>query len=117
MKPSVSLRAKSLDQFAGILAFVWTAGGYGLFRAGAAGYPGAFDSPQSALLITLVWFGVSLLLVIAGLRRGSIVGRVCSLATVGMLLWLTDPFHGMVREVENLFRKTEYAQVYYGAPE
>jgi len=110
--------AKSLDKFAGVLSILWTVGGYPLLHFGVAAHPQLFGSVQSAVLvISIVWFGVSLLLVIAGLRRGNTLGRICSLCTVAFLFWLAEPIHGFGRRVGNLFRKDEYAHVCYGAPE
>lgn len=109
---------KSLDKFAGVLSILWTAGGYAVLRFGVAAYPQLFRSTQSVLLlVSIVWFAISLLLVIAGLRRGNALGRICSVCAVVFLFWLAEPIHGFGRRFGNLFRKDEYAHVYYGAPE
>jgi len=109
--------AKSLDKFAGVLSILWAVGGYALLRFGAAALPQSFRSAQSAvLLISIIWFGTTLLLIIGGLRRGNTFGRICSVSAVVFLFWLAEPIHGFGGSVANLFRKDEYAHVYYGAP-
>ena len=110
--------AKLLDKFAGILSILWTAGGYAVLRFGFVAYPQLSITGQSVLLyISIVWFGISLLLITAGLRRGNWLGRICSVCAIISLFWLTEPIHGFGRRIDNLFRKNEYAQIYYGAPE
>jgi hypothetical protein len=112
------MQIKSLDKLAGILSVLWTVGGCALFRFGVPAYPKYFGSIQFALPIMLLgWFGVCLLLVIAGIRRGNCVNRTCSILSIGFLLWLTEPLHRIGGQFSNLFRKDEYAFVYQGAPE
>src|SRR5262249_15943709 len=109
--------AKSLDKFAGVLSILWVVGGYALLRFGVVAYPHFFHSAESVVPIPIIWFGAGLLLVIAGFRRGNTLGRICSVCAVVLLFWLAEPIHGVGRRFGNLFRKDEYAQVYYGAPE
>jgi hypothetical protein len=68
-------------------------------------------------LTGIIWFGASLLLVIAGLRRGNALGRIGSVCAVAFLFYLAEPIHGIGRSIGNLFRKNEYAMIYPGAPE
>jgi hypothetical protein len=106
--------AKSLDKFAGVLSILWALGGYALLHFGVTVLPQSFRLAQSPVILSsIIWFGISLLLVIAGFRRGNALGRICSVSTVVFYLWLADPILGF----GNLFRRNEYAQVYYGAPE
>lgn len=110
--------AKPLDKFAGFLSILWLAGGYAVLRLGVAAFPQLFRSSQSVLfLFSIIWFGIGLLLIIAGLRRGNAFGRISSVCAIVFLFWLAGPIHAFGRRFDNLFRKDEYAHVYSGAPE
>jgi hypothetical protein len=109
---------RSIDKLAGILSMLWAVGGYAFLRWGVAAHPQTFGAMQRFMPLPLLgWFGVSLLLVIAGLRRGNLLGRFCALCTIGVFLYSAEPLLGTGRRIGNMFRKDEYAFVYYGAPE
>ena len=65
-----------------------------------------------------LWFGVGIILVVAGLRRGNRLGRICSFSAIGVVvLAIAVPVLGINRAVGNLFRTDEFAPMYAGAPE
>ncbi len=106
--------AKSLDKYAGALSLLWIVGGYAIWRFGMATHHSFLASIQSVeTIVSIVWFGISILLVTAGLRRGNTVGRICALCAIGFLFLSTEHLH----RLGNLFRKDEYADIYIGAPE
>jgi general secretion pathway protein G len=78
----------------GILSLVWVLGGLlvlklGIFRAVSPGL-GLF-------MLFCAWWGVALLLVVSGLRGGSVLSVAGSTATVALFvcfLWITRPHHG-----------------------
>jgi hypothetical protein len=110
--------ATSIDKSAGALSVVWAVGGFSMLVWGG-GAPPEFSRalPTLEVLAFLMWFGISLLLVIAGIRRGNKFGRTCSLVTISIVLVLfAEPFLGVARGVGNLFRKDEYAHEMPGAP-
>jgi hypothetical protein len=69
------------------------------------------------IILLLGWFGIGLLLVIGGLRRGNLVGRIGAVCAIGVFIACAEPLHGIGRRVANTFRKDEYAFPYPGAPE
>jgi hypothetical protein len=102
-----------LDRFSGVLSVLWMVGAHLLLTRIPA-------SPHG-LIVFFGLFEVSLLLAIAGLRRGSRFSKFCSVCTIisvtGFTFLVTEPFHNIIRKTKNLFRKDEYANLYYGAPE
>jgi hypothetical protein len=112
------LLAKVIDRFAGVLSVIWAVGGYALLRYGFAPLLQHVGGAQFAGPILLLgWFGVGLLLVIGGLRRGGRIGRVGALCAIGVFIVCAEPLHGMGCRIANTFRKDEYAFPYPGAPE
>jgi ABC-type multidrug transport system fused ATPase/permease subunit len=115
--------AKCLDRHSGFLSILWTVGVPVFFNFWLQAAPryGYSASLRYAPIIFLGWFAIVLLLVLAGLRRGNRFDRFCSVFaivfTVGLIFYITEPLHNIIRHTENLFRKDEYANVYYGAPE
>lgn len=114
---------RRVDRFSGILSVLWTIGGYWLLTAYSIAFPASRTLAGAIIFAVIIfgWLGCSLLLVIAGLRRGDRFERICSalaaLSLMAIVFYVTEPFHNMIRKTENLFRKDEYANVYYGAPE
>jgi hypothetical protein len=106
--------AKTLDKYAGALSILWTLGGYAVIRFGiSAHYQLTASILDAAPVVPIIWFGIFLLLVNAGIRRGNTVGRNCSFCAIGLLFLLSEPLHGF----GDHFRKNEYARIYSGAPE
>lgn len=101
---------------AGFFSIAWVLGGFALSQFGLVleHFP-----PVLFLFIDPVWLGVGLMLAIAGLRRGSLFGKVCGGLSVCVLLLFTvclfDPISFL--KIANLTRKDEYAKRYWGAPE
>ncbi len=69
------------------------------------------------VITILAWLGVGLLLVVAGLRRGNLVGRIGACGAIVIFFVVSEPFHRIGTRIANLFRRDEYAFVYPGAPE
>ena len=110
--------AKPIDKFAGVLSVVWAAGGYALLRYAFVPVLGRAGGGQFIITILLLgWFGIGLLLVIGGLRRGNLVGRIGAISAIGVFIACAEPLHGIGRRIANTFRRDEYAQPYQGAPE
>lgn len=104
------MSAKQFDKFAGILALSWTAGGYVVFCV-------VMESRMRGIItvIFLGWLAIALLLVIAGFKRGKILGAACAICIIVFMFGF--PYYDIARTVENLSRKDEYAYVPFGAPE
>ena len=109
---------RSIDKFAGVLSVVWAAGGYALLRYGFVPLLGHIGRARFIMTILfLAWFGVGLLLVIGGLRRGNLMGRFGAFCAIAVFVACAEPWHGIGRRVANTFRQDEYAFPYQGAPE
>ena len=79
--------AKRIDTFAGGLSFVWAAGGYALLRYGFVPLFRHVAGAQFIMTILLLgWFGIGLLLVIGGLRRGNLIGRIGAVCAIGVFV-------------------------------
>jgi hypothetical protein len=117
--------AKWIDKHAGPLALLWVIGGFPMFGLGVVAFsrliPGFDRSSISEYLPFVVVFlslGAGILLVVAGLRRGNRLGRICSCSAIGVVvLAIAIPVLGIDRAVGNLFRTDEFAPMYAGAPE
>jgi hypothetical protein len=100
---------------AGFFSIAWVLGGFALCQFGLV-LP---YSPIELPFIVFGWLGVGLMLAIAGLRRGSLFGKICGGLSMCVLLLFTvslfDPMFG--DKIENLFRKDEYAMRFRDAPE
>lgn len=71
-----------------------------------------------SVVVAFLGFGAGILLVVAGLRRGNRLGRICSVSAIGVvILAIAVPVLGIDRAVGNLFRTDEFAPKYDGAPE
>jgi hypothetical protein len=110
--------ARAIDKFAGVLSVAWAVGGYALIRYGIAPLLRLVGGAHFVGPVFLLgWFGVGLLLVIGGLRRGNLIGRIGAVCAIGVFLACLEPLHGIGRRFANTFRKDEYAFPYQGAPE
>jgi hypothetical protein len=81
------MNAKIMSSWAGLLSILWMLGGYALLAFVASAHDLHFEPMWLFMLITLsAWLGIGLFLVVAGLRRGNLAGRVC--AVVGLVVFL-----------------------------
>jgi hypothetical protein len=106
-----------VDRYAGVLSFAWTAGGFALLRHAFIPLAQRVGGGHFIFPMFLGWFGIGLLLVIGGLRRGNLAGRIGAVCAIGVLIACAEPLHGIGRRIANTFRKDEYAFPYRGAPE
>jgi hypothetical protein len=117
--------AKWIDKHAGPLALLWVVAGFHVLMFGVAALvrlvPGfeRFDVSEPLFaIVAFLGFGVGILLVVAGLRRGNRLGRICSFSAIRVVvLAIAVPVLGIDRAVGNLFRTDEFAPMYDGAPE
>lgn len=117
--------AKWIDKHAGLLALIWVIGGFPLQVLGLRVlfklFPSFERSSASEYLFGIslfLWLGVGIILVVAGLRRGNRLGRICSFSAIGAVaLAIAVPVLGINRAVGNLFRTDDFAPMYAGAPE
>ena len=101
---------------AGFFSIAWSLGGFALIQFSLV----LVHSPVELFwFIVFGWIGVGLMLAIAGLKRGSLFGKICGGLSMCILFLFTaclfDPM--LLDKIANLTRKDEYAERYWNAPE
>jgi hypothetical protein len=80
------MKALTMRQWEGISSLAWTLIGFEFFRYWSTHR--GFQSPFSVVFIVLgLWWGVSLLLALSGLRSHSLVGVLTGGASIIGFLW------------------------------
>src|ERR1700690_135923 len=82
------MNTKALQSWAGVSSILWMVGGYAFIRCVILPHHLQFEPLWLyALVVFYAWLGVGLILAVAGLRRGKLLGRIFALLAIGIFIF------------------------------